>query len=463
MGNIFSNNIQNDEVQSLRNRLEMVERRQKLAAEGQRLAEEGQRLAEEGQRKAEGTYWNCLEFIWGKKLVEFEGYFDKYKGIRKDDATQHYSDLRCMLEEGPGIETVLENLKARMGGSVYYVEFSVTTRETDNESITKREESGHTRSHGKKHLKTIQGLRTVKTNKSKAHLLPNDKNCNVFWLPELEMVVGRDVNYDSKKLEDVIEEVMEWAVRIHTNKLVFGMKHNHYFDDLEYGNILAIPLYESFQDVGNWRYQQAYDMLIVCDSSATYDIIHIKGSEQHVGMATREDFKCATTILSEATKILADSLHTNWGYYDKAGNKSDGSKQRMEIMREMKQELSKNFGKVYVPTSKLGDSEDPRLYKVQFGGLFEDDEGKKYIPDPLLLLIKAAVNLSAHHYSKTCMLLPACMSVSSEESEVPLLTLQSREGSSDIKMAFSEIRIVSDNEEDDNVSACSDITCLSDQ
>ena len=111
MGNIFSNNIQNDEVQSLRNRLEMAERRQKLA--------------EEGQRKTEGTYWNCLESICGKKLMEFEGYFDKYKGIRKDDATQHYSDLRCMLEEGQAIETALENLKTRMGGSVYDVEFSV--------------------------------------------------------------------------------------------------------------------------------------------------------------------------------------------------------------------------------------------------------------------------------------------------------------------------------------------------
>jgi hypothetical protein len=107
----------------------------------------------------------------------------------------------------------------------------------------------------------------------------------------------------------------------------------------------------------------------------------------------------------------------------------------------------------------LGESEDPRLYKVKFVGLFADEEGKKYIPDPLLLLIKAAVNLSAHHYSTSCKLLPAYMSVSSEESEAPFITLKSPEGSSDIDImtAISEIQIVSD-EEDDNVSACSDIT-----
>ena len=41
MGNIFSNNIQNDEVQSLRNRLEMAEHRQKMAEHRQKLAVEG--------------------------------------------------------------------------------------------------------------------------------------------------------------------------------------------------------------------------------------------------------------------------------------------------------------------------------------------------------------------------------------------------------------------------------------
>jgi len=126
-------------------------------------------------------------------------------------------------------------------------------------------------------------------------------------------------------------------------------------------------------------------------------------------------------------------------------------------MKMMKDKLSKE-GEVYVPTRKLGDSEDPRLYKVKFGDLFENEEERKYIPDPLLLLIKAAVNLSAHHYTRDCKLLPACMSVSSEESEALLISLQLPEGSSVIKPTFSEIRIVGD-EEDDDASACSDITC----
>ena len=408
----------------------------------------------------DGSYWSCLNSIWDKKEEEFDGYFVKYKNVRKGDTSEHYRDLRYMLEKSEGIEAVFEELKLEEG-SKYDAKSdaqSISTRGTDSEVEIKREDSGRIKNHSKKHLKTIRGAKISKSNKSKAHLLPKDRVCNEYWLPELQTILGRTVDVASAP-----EKVMEWAARLHTNKLVFGMNHIHYFEDLEYGKILAIPLRESFKDVGNWRYQQPYEMLIVCDSPDTYKEVGIFGNENHVEKATGKDLQCATALLSEATKFLADSLVENWNYYKMVGNESIESKKRKKMMQCMKEKIYEEDGdkkkkcKVFVPTSKLGESEDPKLYKVKFGDLFADEEERKYIPDPLLLLFKAAVNLSAHHYSTSCKLLPAGMSVSSEESEAPLIILKGPEGSSDIMTAISEIRIVS-SEEDDNVSACSDIT-----
>jgi len=414
------------------------------------LAQRNRQLAQ-----FDGTYWNCMGSIWDKKEEDFEGHFVKYKDLRKNDVSNHYDDLRQLLEHhSEGIEAQLP-LKP---GSVYDAEVdsdSVSTVDTESGNGSARShhnKAGASDNHTRKNLKTIRGERAAATNMSKAHLLPNDKNCNDFWLPELQMVLGRTADATSAP-EEVL---MKWAANMHTNKLVFGMKHQHYFDDLKYGTILAIPLYESIDDVGRWRYQDPYELLIVCDSVATYKQVGIGGNEKHVAMASPEDIKQATSLLSEATKILADSLQVNWqSYYENVGNESDESKKVVEKMKtKLETKDGEEKGKVLVPTGKLGEAEDPKLFKVKFADLFVNAEERKYIPDPLLALFKAAVNLSAYHY-KTCKLLPACISVSSEESEMP-------EGPIDIKAVFAEIRIVRD-DEDDDLSVCSGITYQEDE
>ena len=130
------------------------------------------------------------------------------------------------------------------------------------------------------------------------------------------------------------------------------------------------------------------------------------------------------------------------------------------MMLEMRGKLL-NKREVFVPIPKKGahlDDGKIKLYKVKFGNLFPEPDGKMYIPDPLLLLIKAAVNLSAHNYSQDCKLLPACPSVSSAESS-NTGGLQSREGFSGIQTADPEIPRIVCNDEDDAVSVSSDFTC----
>jgi hypothetical protein len=103
----------------------------------------------------------------------------------------------------------------------------------------------------------------------------------------------------------------------------------------------------------------------------------------------------------------------------------------------------------------------PKLYKIHFGNLFQGDESRKYIPDPLPLLMKAAVNLSAVFYSRTRKLLPVCGSEESdtlttdESWEIPKAA-KSLQGS---QTPVCEIRFASDDENYVSPSVCSDITC----
>jgi hypothetical protein len=70
---------------------------------------------------------------------------------------------------------------------------------------------------------------------------------------------------------------------------------------------------------------------------------------------------------------------------------------------------------VIVPTFDSEDS-DFNLYVVDYGELYTGEESKKYIPDPLLVMIKAASSVFAHYYGDKINFLPASKSVTSEGS-----------------------------------------------
>ncbi|KAG7362036.1 hypothetical protein IV203_025702 [Nitzschia inconspicua] len=411
---------------------------QQAEIKAQQTEIKAQQAVVKAQKTADGSYWNRISTVFGKERATFVGAFDQYKDVRRDGFPKHYNELHNILVPGEGIEAELVELE---GESLYSgAEESVVTFDTNGNPKQPAGTEG-TKSHQKSYLKTIRGDNYDTTNKSKAHLIPNTDLCNEFWLLDLKLIVG----ISSESVEDP-KNAMHHAARLHTNKLVFGMEHNHYFDTLLYGNILAIPLFHSMEDVGRWEYKEPYEILIVCDSSATYKQLGIIGNEDHVEGASGADVNNAAALLAEATRFLADSLKTNWcSFYNKAGSENDESENRKEVLKNMFGELKE--GKVWVPTSDWGIEDDPKVYKVKFGILFDIPEAKKYIPDPLLLLIKAAVNLSAFHYRKNCKLRPACTSLSSEGGEPS-------EGPINIVTAVPEIRVVSDDES----SVCSDLT-----
>jgi hypothetical protein len=94
----------------------------------------------------------------------------------------------------------------------------------------------------------------VDNDKSKAHLTAKD---NPFWRPILPRVVGRDIFNTGSQVdpsEKITEpaKIMDLAAGLHTNKLVLDDKHDNYFDTLQFGYILAIPIFKSLELLGDW-------------------------------------------------------------------------------------------------------------------------------------------------------------------------------------------------------------------
>ncbi|KAL7572202.1 hypothetical protein ACA910_011734 [Epithemia clementina (nom. ined.)] len=406
-------------------------------------------------KKLDGTYWHCIKDVWTSTEEPFQGGLAKFQELRGEHEDkdgnkvtkpilENYLALLYICRAGEGTEAILKNDFLDEDGESGY---SIETR--DSESIKAPEEPAGKANHMSKHLKTLSGVHVRRYNKSKAHLIPEDVNCNKFWYPVLQLALGPHV-----EVSDSPDHIMRLAKKLHTNKLVFDIDHNHYYDDLKYGIILAIPIFESVAAMREWEYGKPYEMLIVCDESETYRVLGLSGTstQPHIKNATKPDVRHVTSLLSDATKMLAESMVTNWDALYK-GFEETTQKKKMESMLE---ELLKE-NKVKVPVEK--EVSEPKLYKVSFGDLYNGEEAKKYIPDPLLLLVKATVNLSAVHYSKTKKLLQACLSVSSEESKVSVEgsgdrfnTVEPPQGTNGLDTLPNEIRIVSDHEEDDSSS-----------
>ena len=220
----------------------------------------------------------------------------------------------------------------------------------------------------------------------------------------LLFVFGIDSDNDQTLLmpnEEVLKQVTEYR----TNKIVFTNEHNHFFDLMDKGIILVIPIFDSINSMSDeWEYGQTFEVLIICSNAGAYSSVGISQIRDHVKQAEHEDVEKAATILSVFTKILADSLSTHWdAFFSKTGDDV-----RRGMLKRMYDEITPG-GKVRVPvfTTPEGGSQ-PKLYKINYGELWKNG-GTHFTPDPFLLAIKAAVNLSHLHYSKEHMkLLPAC-------------------------------------------------------
>ena len=347
----------------------------------------------EFEEKNTFKYWDTFDDLWSFDLTEYKGLYQETMRLRQDHTPQIYRDVRTLLMDDTGIETVLQE------NSMFSI--TVPWSEVDEESMEKRYD-----------LKDFLGHKESESEISKAHAFPNDPDCNLYWWPMLRMVTGINST-------DLNRSALDKVAAMKTNKIVFpGRQHKKIYDDLEYGVVCTIPIFDSMKEMATtWSYGQGYEMLIVCDSADTYEELKMNndGRFPHISVASPEDVANATNLVAEMTKVLADSLVSNW---DSHYNDLDNLCERKKMLKNMKDILTDdNQERVHIPVIKKP-TEDVKLYKIDYGILYDGDpEGQKYIPDPLPALIKSAINLSTfvnktHHQhdpeKQGCKLLPAC-------------------------------------------------------
>mmetsp|Transcript_5632 Transcript_5632/g.8164 ORF Transcript_5632/g.8164 Transcript_5632/m.8164 type:complete len:491 (-) Transcript_5632:815-2287(-) len=427
-------------------RMKQVEERLRVAEEEARKQKEEARKQSDKNRaleeeirilslKTSFTYWSTFDQIWDFDLTAYEGLYEQTLSLRQKNAPQIYNTVHHLLMDGCGIETVLDKNNV----------FSLTTQ---TESIVTMESNEMARvdagnratreANEKKHLKNFLGFLKGEGEISKAHGFPNDGDCNLYWWPILRMVTGTHS-------ADLNKSALDKMAAMKTNKIAFPGPHNHFYDNLTKGVVCTIPIFESMEAMATtWDYKQGYQMLIVCDSVNAYLELKMPDDAHfpHISVASPEDVTNATTLVAEMTKVLADSLVSNWdGHYKDL----DDVGRRKEMLKMMKDILTNdNQNRVHIPIIKQPTLEEIKLYKIDYKILYvNDSEGQKFIHDPFPALIKSAVNLSAFVNKKLqrvkkkqgCKLLPACACLQDHDlvsdgvsSEPDILDLLDRSG-----------------------------------
>ena len=397
------------------------QRAEARAEEAEARADAAEQRLKVNDLQASGKYWDTFDKVWTFKRVPYEGSFAAASRLRQVNHCDLYEikNVKLVLSDGRDVEAVLHDKESP---SVFEADDETTVSTVSCASLEKdRSNRTGDQKHERTHARNMLGKPIRGSDKTRAHTFPKDTECNDWWWPEYKLVTGvlEGADHDAFAVQKLAS--------MRTSKFIFGGQHNHIYDDLKDGVVCTIPIFESLEAMANWKYQQRYKMLIVADSARTYENLQMlqESKYPHIRYATAPEVKYATDCLAEMTKVLADSLDSNW---DDHYSKLDGPrKQMLELMLEM---LRDDERKVDIPDFAASEGQTPALYLIDYEVLYQGNpEGHKYIMDPFPALIKSAMNLSSfttknnHHSTKYegCKLLPGCSSSESpggEESEL---------------------------------------------
>ena len=283
-----------------------------------------------------------------------------------------------VISEGTGMGSVVNEPKAR---------------NTENLSKGERRASGA--------IVNMFGIRD-KHEKTRAHQLPSNRACNVFWGMVCEALSGIDMDgfSDEKKLF-VRSEMARMLARFKLDLFAFANAHNSFYDLLEDGLcVMIIPLL-TLEQIANWKQGDAYEVLIFCSSEEAHKKLGTwrkSDNLNHMKWEDDGDLEMATNILKAHVMALADSLKLHWDcYHSKVHSDHKEFETKKRHMTQAHEDLYNNGWKVEVPTYK--EHLKPcwlrrkKFFKIDIGELYANNE-KHLIPDPSLFSYKAAVNWS---------------------------------------------------------------------
>ena len=375
---------------------------------------------------ADGTYFDVSWELWlEQNSVEFDGATEEFQGILRE-------------RESPMWFTVVN-------------EKQKPNKEFPEEGLFPGTKQGEER------------------NTSMAHLVPLDRSCSIFYgqafclIAKVKEPMEKNC-IDSPFLRHLIEGSgahspsgrVVGVKTLCTNFLKLPHDHAHFFDHMDKGKLVIVPIWTP--ELNKWKVGDSYSLLVVADSSSVYQWLGLKDMDDLPWLkeADDADLECATEKLALMMRVLAEQLISEdfQRFIEKAkevstvdelmthfvGNgsvtsttlgtgKSNSGSTKNTAERDKKRntkaeakldEFKRKLGSLIQVRDTLQESKrvnvpkfaidlpekKRRLLKVDLGEYSRKHPNS--IPDPLLVLLRAAINCSDMFGSK---LLPACLLV----------------------------------------------------
>ena len=437
-------------------------------------------------RANNGVLFASFEDVWegAGEFVDCCEAFENLAKLRRGKGCAP-DDIRRLAEVCSEAWDKHEDDRARKHFLQVFVEdtFSLLSEKTGMGSFASKPQGSATEVLSKREKKAAGKIVNMfgaraKHEKTRAHQLPDNRACNVFWGMVCEALsgIGMDDFTGEKKLF-VRTEMARILPRFHLDLFAFAQAHNSFYDLLEDSLcVMLIPLF-TLEQIANWKQGEAYDILVCCSSEEAHRKLgtwRSRDNLNHMKWEDDGDLELATEVLTAHIKALADSLNIHWDcYHNKVRSKHTQFEAKKEHMIQARKALGKKEFKVEVPQKKKHLlpcwCRKKKFFKICLGELYNEDE-KKLIPDPSLFAFKAAVNWSGRTPETRFRKLLSCCSPPDESDDESNLSgppfiseveegladflvtygLDEKVGPGGLHMIGREVKIVVTDSEDDN-------------
>ena len=335
----------------------------------------------------------------------------------------------------PGTKKVHENERKNWLQQKAEELFSVISAVTGNVSFVEEIEGRNTEVLSKAQRKAADNIVNMfgergKDATTRAHLLPKNRACNIFWGMVSDALSGIDMStFSEEKKIFVRSEMARILARFKLDLFAFATAHNSYYDLLEDGPCVMIVPLLTVEQIAKWKQGEKYEVLIFCSSKETYKKLGVWREDDnlnHMKWEDAGDLELAIDVLTAHVKALADSLNIHWGcYHSKVHSKHKDFSAKKEHMSKAHEDLRKNALQVEVPQKRKNlqpfGFRRKKLFKIDLGELYNENENKM-IPDPSLFAYKAAVNWSGRNPETPLRKLLSCCSPEDESDEESYLS-----------------------------------------
>jgi len=361
-------------------------------------------------RASEGKYYALSSEVWGDKWESYEGAFDKLMQWRKD--TKHTSYYRRLLASiGFASMPESDSRGSSQGNStVKSGKYKYQHQRIDLRGARKRDPFG-----------AING--------EDAHQTPDSPNCCPPHAPVLQAILGIDIEgADLEALSkayaivkgvekdptEANRKTMAQAIlkylandspmavkNLPINLLRVPGPHGEVYDDRP--SLITIPCFDSGNLTGmkKWQPGKPYSILVIASDEETYEAMigakPLNRGGTHVDVASPEELNYSTMFLQKmvlAHAELASGSRTNGVVYPED---YENIQWNMHL-KDVRATFSKG-GEVRVPVFQ---GSGQKVLKLTL----DSQETSYFIPDPMLVLMKGALNWY-YTFTRT-KLLPGC-------------------------------------------------------